>query len=217
MTIFPAPPIPETPAHMRAFNEEQRDGINQNERSLDDAFSSAWNTVTLLEGLIEVARTGAVVDPLRGHCLAEFYRVTFFAVYMEIGAIVDTDDYVQSLPRLIARLAVGWASQPGYAPVLDEARARLAAIGVLRRAAAWRNKVIAHRTNRVFDMNFYNTNRLEVVELRTALDELQSIFNSLTINSTGHVLVSTASIPGLSTGVQALFGVADVQSGDPQP
>ena len=105
-----------------------------------------------------------------------------------MGTILDGDDGVHSLPRLIKRLTSSWAKDPELLCVLEDVKAAIAADQTTEKLKAWRNKAIAHRTPKAVDRDFYTENQVSVEEIACTLMLLEDQLKVLSLNFDGAVV-----------------------------
>jgi len=134
------------------------------------------------------------------------YRAAFSALYVAAGTILDTSEGVHSFPRLCERLRSFWSSDPDLIALVAQVEEDVASNLTVNKLKAWRNKVIAHRTAKAAEPEFYKQNQVALEEVAQALDALAICLNELSVNIDGvvyHGLEST--VPGLSDDISMLF------------
>ena len=188
-------------------SNELREAIERNISAIADLIVGARINLDLLKGLTTTAEAGAAAEEHSASCATEFYRAAFTSLYAELGAVIDTSDGVLSLPRLFPRLRAMWAGDPVLLTSVDSAENSLETSETLRKVKAWRNKVVAHRTPKVQDKEFYESNKVRLAEIEDAIDELEALLNSLTVNAIHTVYNLASPIPALPEHVQKLFGI----------
>jgi hypothetical protein len=175
------------------------------------SFTESFLALNALRALRDSAR--AKSDIFAKHLVAhdEWYRAAFDSLYVRIGRVVDTSNDSFTLPHLIDRLRKEWHSDATKLKAVDAvaqsfADAQLDAAGRLKR---WRNKAIAHRTEKTTDVSFYEANKVSVDEVEACLRTLQSLFNELSYLAIETMHDCSDASPQLEIEIKSLFGVAE--------
>jgi hypothetical protein len=162
---------------------EQSAAISRDRDGVINSMIEAWACISLLRGISEAGKAGLVGARLS--CAYAFNRATFSALYSCMGTILDSDDGVHSLPRMMKRLESLWAKNPELLSVIDDVKAAIAADHTAEKLKAWRNKAIAHRTPKSIDNEFYAENQVSVEEIACTLTLLEDQLNVLSVNFDG--------------------------------
>lgn len=181
--------------------------INEVAHSLTESFLA----LNALRALRDSARAKTDLFAKHREAHYEWYRAAFDSLYVRIGRVVDKSDDSFTLPHLIDRLREEWQSDAAKGQLVDSvaksfADAQLDALGRLKR---WRNKAIAHRTEKTTDVSFYDANKVSVDEVEDCLKTLQSLFNKLSYLAMQTTHDCTDASPLLEAEVKSLFGVVE--------
>ena len=136
-------------------------------------------------------------------------RVAFDSLFIRVGRVIDTSADTFTFPGLITHFRKEWIDDSSRTLALDEVSLAFACVreDTLGKLTRWRNKVIAHRTNKVGNLIFYEANKLSIDEVETALVSIQNLFNDLCESANNSTHDCTSASLRLQGEVQQLFGL----------
>lgn len=187
---------------------EQSAAIGRDRDGIINSMIEAWACINLIRGISEAGKLGLVGGRLR--CAYAFNRATFSALYSSMGTILDSDDGVHSLPRMMKRLTSFWATNSELLTLIKGVESAIAADHTTEKLKAWRNKAIAHRTPKAIDIEFYAENQASVEEIACTLTLLEDQLNVLSVNFDGvisHGLQGAARV--IPSEVVEIFGAGN--------
>ena len=160
------------------MNPDQRRNLEEMVEALCNAMFGAWEYFHILQGFHEGAKLSPAVVGRFGRLFEEIWRGLFDAFFAKVGTIVDSTRSTKSLPNLIT--LVNRYGDEGLKELVPEAQACLSdKTGPLAKIANWRHQQVAHHTSKGREAAFHLDNKMSLVDLESALKQLDEAINHL--------------------------------------
>jgi len=161
--------------------------------ALMESLHKCWGHFHLLQGLHAGSKANPEAVTEHNRVLLQIWRAAFEALFAAAGTLLDQTKGTASIRTVITLVRRHCTAE--VKSILPDIEARLGEkTGNLQKIREWRHNSIAHWTEQGRDVSFYERNKLNVVEVEGALEDIESIINELSFHATAvHNTVRPAS------------------------
>ncbi len=162
------------------MNIDQQNNVDEMVRALAEALVAVWSYLHLLRGFQRGGQSQPLVLERFGRLFDQTWRAIFDALFAKAGTLIDRRKGTYSLPNLLK--SIRRCGNPELKDALAYVETRLNdSTGPMVKLKNWRHQVVAHRTKEGRDDDFYQSNKMHLEDVESAVIELEQLLNRLSV------------------------------------
>ena len=164
------------------MNQDQHKNLMETADAIGDQLSWVWNYIATLRELQKYAQSRAELIERNNHFFFTIIQAMWDSLLLKLSHCSDDSKKGKAMgfPKLFKQLKAYGHNDPTLHAIVGKQEVVLQRLSIKLKVEKWRNEILAHHTQAVTSLDFYEKNRCTLEEVEKLVSKYQRILHTFT-------------------------------------